>query len=116
MKKRTLALFTVSLFLITFIVPGDSESRRRRRYTDPNFTPMVAVHADPSFQAIVGKIQTHQANGRKEGLYEIAKKFDVAYPAVLRANRMGRWRLKEGQKLIMPTERILPGKIEEGLI
>lgn len=114
-RKRVFGFSSLCLLLFSFVLSPSTDARRKR-YHDPNFTPMVAVHADPTFAPLVGKIQTHQVNERRESLYDIAKKFDVAYPAVLRANRMGRWRLKEGQKLIMPTERILPGKIEDGLI
>jgi L,D-transpeptidase ErfK/SrfK len=65
---------------------------------------------------LVGYDTTYQISPG-EGLYQIARKFDLSYGSIALANQIGNPHLiYAGQNLSLPTKMILPKKLADGII
>ncbi|PIU63743.1 MAG: hypothetical protein COS84_09355 [Armatimonadetes bacterium CG07_land_8_20_14_0_80_40_9] len=98
MGKRTLLVFLIILNLTLL-----SRALSYGRLDDLLLNPLV------------GKPTTYIVR-EHNNLYKIARQLDVAYRHIQRANQTEAYRVKPGQKLIIPTFRVAPRKSAEGII
>ncbi len=99
MKKETVLFLTILILSSSFKARTQEEVQKTLDY-------LPLIGKDTSYQVIQG-----------EGLYEIARKFDISYMSIALANQISDPnRIYAGQKLILPTRTILPKKLDKGVL
>ena len=99
MRKKTVLFLTILIFSSSFRAPAQEEVQK-------TLDSLPLIGRDTTYQISQG-----------EGLYEIARKFDVSYMSIALANQISDPnRIYAGQKLILPTRTILPKKLERGIL
>jgi L,D-transpeptidase ErfK/SrfK len=99
LRKKTV------LFLTILILSSSFKARAQEE-----------VQKDFDYLPLIGKDTVYQVD-KGEGLYEIARKFDVSYMSIALANQISDPnRIYAGQKLILPTRTILPKKLDRGIL
>jgi L,D-transpeptidase ErfK/SrfK len=100
--KKRIILFLPILLLLSFLSSNIRADQGDQKL--PDYLPMVGN--DTSYQVSAG-----------EGLYQIAKKFDLSYMSIATANQISNPnQIYGGQNLILPTRTILPKKLDQGII
>lgn len=99
MKKETVLFLTILILSSSFKVRAQEEVQKTLDY-------LPLIGKDTTYQVIQG-----------EGLYEIARKFDISYMSIALANQISDPnRIYAGQKLVLPTRTILPKKLDKGVL
>jgi L,D-transpeptidase ErfK/SrfK len=99
LKKETVLFLTILILSSSFKVRAQEEVQKTLDY-------LPLIGKDTTYQVIQG-----------EGLYEIARKFDISYMSIALANQISDPnRIYAGQKLVLPTRSILPKKLNEGVL
>jgi L,D-transpeptidase ErfK/SrfK len=93
------------LFLIILLLSSSFKARAQEEVQKTLEYPLL-IRKDTVYQVDKG-----------EGLYEIARKFDISYMSIALANRIVDPNfIYAGQKLILPTKTILPKKLDGGIL
>lgn len=100
LKKETILLLVILLLsFLSFNVQADEKEKKLSDYLP-----------------IIGKDTIYQVSSG-EGLYQIARKFDLSYMSIVNANQISNPNLiYAGQNLILPTRTILPIKLDKGIL
>ena len=99
MRKKIILFFTILILSSPFKARTQEEVQKTSDYLP-----------------LIGKDITYQIS-QGEGLYEIARKFDISYMSIALANQISDPnRIYAGQKLILPTRTILPKKLDKGVL
>jgi L,D-transpeptidase ErfK/SrfK len=99
LKKEAVLFLTISILSSSFIARAQEEVQNTLEYPP-----------------LIGKDTVYQVD-KGEGLYEIARKFDISYMSIALTNQISDPnRIYAGQKLILPTRTILPKKLDKGII
>jgi L,D-transpeptidase ErfK/SrfK len=81
--------------------------------------PPVATHRfeyDPAKEDVVGLVQKTIV-GKDDTLPDIARRFDVGYEELVRANPgVDPWLPGEGREIVLPTRFVLPNAPQEGIV
>jgi len=84
----------------------------------PQYSPPVATHRfeiDPD-DDVVGELQVTVV-GKKDTLSDIARRFDVGYQEMVRANPgVDPWLPGEGREVVVPTQFVLPLAQRQGIV
>ena len=81
--------------------------RRRRRRPSLCRSPTSASSSTPG-QDVVGVVQVVKAT-KEDTLTDIARRFNVGYEEIVRANpRVDPWLPGEGREIIVPSQFVLP--------
>ena len=85
----------------------------------PQYAEPLATHTfpfDPQTTAVVGSLQATIAT-HEDTLPDIARRFNLGYDEVVNANPgVDPWLPKEGTRIVLPTQFLLPDAPREGLI
>ncbi len=85
----------------------------------PPALPPIATHRfeiDPLNDDVVGLIQSTIAS-KEDTLPDIARRFDIGYEEIVRANPgVDPWLPGEGREIVLPTRFILPNAPREGIV
>src|SRR5882672_9859501 len=85
----------------------------------PTALPGVATHRfqiDPQKDDVVGLMQSTVAS-KEDTLPDIARRFDIGYEEIVRANPgVDPWLPGEGREIVLPTRFILPNAPREGIV
>ncbi len=85
----------------------------------PSALPPIATHRfeiDPLNDDVVGLIQSTIAS-KEDTLPDIARRFDLGYEEIVRANPgVDPWLPGEGREIVVPTRFILPNAPREGIV
>lgn len=85
----------------------------------PPIPEPVATHRyeiDPEREDVIGQIQVIKAN-HEDTLTDIARRFNVGYEELVRANPgVDPWLPGEGREIVVPSQFILPNAPREGLV
>ncbi len=85
----------------------------------PPIPEPVATHRyeiDPEREDVIGLIQVVKA-GKEDTLTDIARRFNVGYEEIVRANPgVDPWLPGEGREIVVPSQFILPNAPREGLV
>lgn len=91
-------------------------ARKTVRSSDP---PPVATHRfeiDPDRDDVVGIVQI-TTTGEEDTLSDIARRFDVGYEEIVRANPgVDPWLPGEGRQIVVPSRFVLPDAPREGIV
>jgi L,D-transpeptidase ErfK/SrfK len=108
-----LALGACSVF-----VPDDVARRAPAAPARPAGLPPIATHTfpyDPKATGVVGVLQVTHARD-EDTLADIARRFDLGFDEVTRANPgVDPWLPGEGTRIVLPTQFVLPEAPPEGL-
>jgi L,D-transpeptidase ErfK/SrfK len=109
-----LALGACSVF-----VPDDTARRAPPAPARPAGLPPIATHTfpyDPKTTGVVGVLQVTHARD-EDTLADIARRFDLGFDEVTRANPgVDPWLPGEGTRIVLPTQFVLPEAPPEGLV
>ncbi len=85
----------------------------------PQEPPPVATHRfviDPEKDDLVGVVQVTRA-GEEDTLSDIARRFNVGYEEIVRANPgVDPWLPGPGREIVVPTQHLLPNAPREGIV
>ncbi len=85
----------------------------------PPVSEPLATHRfiiDPTQDEVIGELQTTQVQG-EDTLSDIARRFNVGYEEIVRANPgVDPWLPGVGREIILPTQFVLPNAPREGLV
>jgi L,D-transpeptidase ErfK/SrfK len=85
----------------------------------PVYAAPVATHRfeiDPAHDDVVGNLQVTVAT-REDTLPDIARRFNVGYEEIIRANPgVDPWLPGEGREVVVPTQFVLPNAPREGVV
>ena len=85
----------------------------------PSALPPIATHRfeiDPLNDDVVGLMQSTIAS-KEDTLPDIARRFDLGYEEIVRANPgVDPWLPGEGREIVLPTRFILPNAPREGIV
>jgi len=100
LKKETILLLVILLLsFLSFNIQADEKEQKLSDYLP-----------------IIGKDTIYQVSSG-EGLYQIARKFDLSYMSIVNANQISNPNLiYAGQNLTLPTRMILPRKLDKGIL
>lgn len=99
LRKETILFLTILVLSSSFIAQAQEEIQKTLAYSP-----------------LIGKDTVYQVD-KGEGLYEIARKFDLSYMSIASANQIADPNfIYAGQKLILPTRTILPKKLVRGIL
>jgi L,D-transpeptidase ErfK/SrfK len=86
---------------------------------EPTFLAPVATHRfeiDPDHDDVVGVVQVTVAS-KEDTLPDIARRFDVGYEEIVRANPgVDPWLPGAGREIVVPTQFVLPNAAREGIV
>lgn len=112
----TFALASCSLLGEPWSGRDRPSARKTVRSSDP---PPVATHRfeiDPDRDDVVGIVQITTA-GEEDTLSDIARRFDVGYEEIVRANPgVDPWLPGEGRQIVVPSRFVLPDAPREGIV
>lgn len=124
--KRT-ATFVLGLGLIA-VVAGCSSLQTREPVIEapvpveppkPQYAPPVATHRfeiDPEHDDVVGQVQVTVAS-KEDTLPDIARRFNVGYEEIARANPgVDVWIPGAGKEIVVPSQFVLPNAPREGVV
>lgn len=90
-----------------------------KKSVEPSAPPPVATHRfeiDPERDDVVGILQVTKASA-EDTLSDIARRFDVGYEEIVRANPdVDPWLPGEGREIVVPTRFVLPNAPREGVV
>jgi L,D-transpeptidase ErfK/SrfK len=124
--KNPLASTTprIAIFTLAFAAAGCQLSRPVEP-EPPAPPPPPAVHApvpthefqfDPARDEVIGRLQVTKVQG-DDTLSDIARRFNLGYDEVVRANPgVDPWLPGEGREIVLPTQFVLPAAPREGLV
>jgi L,D-transpeptidase ErfK/SrfK len=111
------ALSGCSLFGNPFSHPERSTAQQVP--AKPKALPPIATHRfpiDPVNDDVIGLIQSTIAS-KEDTLPDIARRFDIGYEEIVRANPgVDPWLPGEGREIVLPTRFILPNAPREGIV
>jgi L,D-transpeptidase ErfK/SrfK len=85
----------------------------------PRFEPPVATHRfeiDPDHDDVIGVVQVTVAS-KEDTLPDIARRFDVGYEEIVRANPgVDPWLPGAGREIVVPSQFVLPNAPREGIV
>ena len=85
----------------------------------PTFLPPVATHRfeiDPEHDDVIGVVQVTVAS-KEDTLPDIARRFDVGYEEIVRANPgVDPWLPGAGREIVVPSQFVLPNAPREGIV
>ena len=85
----------------------------------PQYAPPVATlrfEIDPAVDDLVGQVQVTVAT-KADTLPDIARRFNVGYEEIVRANpKVDPWLPGEGREIVVPTQFVLPDAPREGVV
>ena len=85
----------------------------------PQYAPPVATlrfEIDPADDDLVGQVQVTVAT-KADTLPDIARRFNVGYEEIVRANpKVDPWLPGEGREIVVPTQFVLPDAPREGVV
>ena len=85
----------------------------------PKYAAPVATHRfeiDPAHDDVVGVVQV-TVTSKEDTLPDIARRFDVGYEEIVRANpKLDPWLPGEGKEVVVPTQFVLPNAPREGIV
>lgn len=85
----------------------------------PPIPAPVATHRfeiDPERDDVIGVVQVVKAS-KEDTLTDIARRFNVGYEEIVRANpKVDPWLPGEGREIVVPTQHILPNAPREGIV
>jgi L,D-transpeptidase ErfK/SrfK len=122
MKTHALRIAALSAALI--LAGCQSASRQRGPVAalppaPPPIQEPVATHEfifDPETDDVVGQLQVTKVEG-EDTLSDIARRFDLGYEEVVRANpNVDPWIPGVGREIVLPTQFVLPSAPREGLV
>src|SRR5688572_16962709 len=120
---RGIAIAAVASALTSCSLLGDPWSGRShpsvRKPVAPTEPPPVATHRfeiDPDRDDVVGIVQITTA-GEEDTLSDIARRFDVGYEEIVRANPgVDPWVPGAGRQIVVPSRFVLPDAPREGMV
>jgi L,D-transpeptidase ErfK/SrfK len=78
--------------------------------------PMHRFEIDPEQDDVIGALQVTVAS-KEDTLSDIARRFNVGYEEIVRANpKVDPWLPGEGREIIVPTQHVLPNAPREGIV
>jgi L,D-transpeptidase ErfK/SrfK len=85
----------------------------------PQYAPPAATHRfeiDAAHDDVVGQVQVTVAS-KEDTLPDIARRFNVGYEEIVRANPgVDPWIPGEGKEIVVPTEFVLPNATRQGIV
>jgi L,D-transpeptidase ErfK/SrfK len=120
---RPVLLGRLALFAAALVVAGCQMPRQAEPPPPAPLPPQihdpVATHKfrfDPEHDEVVGELQVTHVQG-EDTLPDIARRFNVGYEEILRANPgVDPWLPGVGRAIVVPTQFILPDAPREGLV
>jgi L,D-transpeptidase ErfK/SrfK len=128
MTPRRTSIAPVAILPLLLVFAGCSLVDGPWAPKPPPAPPVPVVPQDPPPQAmhrfeidheqddLVGSVQVTKA-GKEDTLSDIARRFNIGYEEIVRANpKVDPWLPGEGREIIVPTQQLLPNAPREGVV
>jgi L,D-transpeptidase ErfK/SrfK len=128
MTPRRTSIAPVAILPLLLVLAGCSLMDGPWAPKPPPAPPVPVVPQDPPPQAmhrfeidheqddLIGAIQVTKAS-KEDTLSDIARRFNVGYEEIVRANpKVDPWLPGEGREIIVPTQQLLPNAPREGVV
>jgi L,D-transpeptidase ErfK/SrfK len=128
MTPRRTSIAPVAILPFLLVLAGCSLMEGPWAPKPPPAPPVPVVPQDPPPQAmhrfeidheqddLIGAIQVTKAS-KEDTLSDIARRFNVGYEEIVRANpKVDPWLPGEGREIIVPTQQLLPNAPREGVV
>lgn len=117
--RFTVALLPLAMVAGCHLAPQQPEAPAVVEPPAPVVHAPVASHRfqfDPAVDEVVGQVQTTRV-GAEDTLSDIARRFNLGYEEIIRANPgVDPWLPGEGREIVLPTRFVLPDAPKEGIV